>query len=111
MARALKPKPVPAIVAIALALKQLGYDPIPLRSGKSKPFPKTGPSLANDEAAIKKMVGRTVALRTNGCVDVFFVDIDVQIEDARDKIIDAYRARWPEFFEQCVLLATPAASR
>lgn len=102
MPRPLKPKPVPAVVAIALALKQLGYDPIPLRSGKSKPF-KGWPTMANDEAAIKKMVGRTVALRTNGCIDAFFIDIDVQDEGARDKIVEAYRARWPEFFAQCVI--------
>ena len=49
------------------------------------------------------MVGRTVALRTNGCVDVFFVDVDVQDEDARDKIIAAYAARWPDFMRDCVV--------
>lgn len=51
MPRPLKPKPISAVVTIALALKRLGYDPIPLRSGKSKPFPNW-PKLANDEAAI-----------------------------------------------------------
>jgi hypothetical protein len=102
MARTLKPKTIPAIVTIALELKRLGYDPIPLRSGKDKPF-KGWPTTANEEADIKKFVGRSIALRTNGCVDTFFIDVDVQDEDARDKIIAAYCARWPEFMRDCVI--------
>src|SRR5688572_30307906 len=102
MARELKPKPVPAIVDIALKLKELGYRPLPLRSGKSTPN-KGWKLEPNTPEAIARWNGRTVAVWLQASDDLFAIDLDVQIQDVLDRIIARYRARWPAFMERCLI--------
>jgi hypothetical protein len=98
----LKPKPVPAIVPIALKLKALGYDPIPLYSGKGKP-PKGWPTNPNTPEDINGWNGRTVALRMRGHADLFAIDMDIQHDGVLRAIIARYQERWPDFMARCVV--------
>jgi hypothetical protein len=100
--RALGKKPVSPLVPVALRLKQLGYDPIPLRSGKGTP-PKGWPGMANTPADIAMWRGGTVAVRMAGSDDLFAVDLDVQVQEVLDAIIERYRTRWPAFMAGCVI--------
>lgn len=98
----LAPMPVPPIRAIALKLKALGYDPMPLVSGKDNPF-KGWPDNPNTPDDIAKWNGRTVALRTKDAAYLFYIDMDVQRQDLLDAMLDKIEARWPEFYERCVI--------
>lgn len=99
--RTLKPKPVSPIVPIAKALKEMGFDPIPMRS-KTKPYTgwRTQP---NTPADIDKWQGKTLAVRMDGAGELFAIDLDIQREDILEAIIAKYRERWPEFMDKCVI--------
>jgi hypothetical protein len=94
-------KKIPPIRAVALKLKQLGYDVIPLYDGKSKP-PKKWPELLNTPEEIATWNDPTIAVRTFGTETVVWFDADVQRQDALDGILAGWTERWPDFMARCV---------
>lgn len=97
----LKPKRIFAIVPIAQALKRLGYDPIPLWAGKSKPKYQW-PTLPNEPEDIARWTGKSVALRMRGCPCLFAIDLDISLEPVLEAVLAAYTARWPAFMGACI---------
>lgn len=82
---------------IALQLKALGYDPIPLRGGKHTP-PRGWPTLANGPDAIARWTGQTLAVRMRGTPALTVFDLDVDDAVVRDRILGLWSDRWPAFF-------------
>jgi hypothetical protein len=95
----LKPKKVTLYREVWRTIRDNGYDVIPLR-GREGPF--TGwPHQLNDDAAIAGWSGRASGIRMFGH-DVFIIDLDVRANRVREAIVEALRARWPDFMRSCL---------
>jgi Virulence-associated protein E-like domain len=101
MSLQLKPKKVNNYRQVWLTLKELGYDVIPVFSGKDNP-PAGYPTMPNTPADIQTWKGRGAAIRMFGN-EVFIIDLDTCTEDARDAVLGMIKERWPDFFSRCLM--------
>ena len=86
--------------AVCLQLKRLGYDVMPLISGKGTPL-KGWPTMPNDEAAIQTWPGHCTAVRLYGS-ELFVIDMDIHIAVVRDAILAWLTERWSAFMADCL---------
>jgi DNA polymerase I-like protein with 3'-5' exonuclease and polymerase domains len=102
------PVPVPAaapkrgktIQAARVELKRLGYDVIPLISGKGTPL-KGWPMMPNNEASILTWPGSAAGIRLLGS-KLFVIDLDIRVAAVRDTILAMLEHRWPGFMAGCL---------
>jgi hypothetical protein len=96
----LPPKPIHSRRQVWLAIKNNGYDVIPLKSGKDSPF-RHWPSIPNEPADIATWNGRAAAIRTYG-TELFIIDNDTTAPAARAAVMAVIGEKYPAFLDQCL---------
>lgn len=100
MKKPLQPKSQHPIVEVCLALKELGYHPIPLPNGKFPPY-KGYPTAPNTPDDIVKWTGRTAAVLMSNCPELLCIDIDIKRDDLVETLLTRMEQRWPDFMARC----------